>query len=141
MPFDVGNIHVGTPLPRFTRHVTRTTVFIFSAAYFGTHRFHYDLESARAEGFDDVIITSNLICSYFEQAVRQWTGDALWLRSLEERSISAAFAGSTLVIEGNVSEVTKQDSELEVFCDLTATTESGVKVSTCRIELRLDGVA
>src|ERR1700739_4667237 len=104
-PFDQAPLAVGDKIPRLTRHVTRTTVVIFNAAYYGTHRFHYDVEAARAEGFADVVVTANLICSYFEQAVRAFTGDAGYLRALEERSIAPAVAGATLVIEGAVTEV------------------------------------
>ena len=107
---------VGDEIPPLTRKVSRTTVFIFNAAYYGTHRFHYDVEAARAEGFADVVVTANLICSYFEQAVRGLTGDARYLRALEERSITPTVAGATLTIEGAVTEVERRADGTRFVC-------------------------
>jgi acyl dehydratase len=131
---------VGDRIPRLTRKVTRTTVFIFNAAYYGTHRFHYDVEAARAEGFADVIVTANLICSYFEQAVRGFTGDACYLRALEERSIAPAVAGATLAIEGAVTEVEQRADGTRFVCELVATDQEGRRISTCRAELATAGI-
>jgi acyl dehydratase len=132
-------IREGDRIPPLTRQVTRVSVFIFSASYFGTHRFHYDVEDARAHGFPDVIVTSNLICSYFEQAVRRWSGDVTALRSLEERSVAPTFAGNTLTVEGEVTAVTRAEDQTTVSCSLTATNEEGAVVSRCVVELELVG--
>jgi acyl dehydratase len=137
----LARLAVGEKIPPLTRHVTRTTVFIFNASYFGTHRFHYDVEAARAEGFDDVVVTSNLISSYFEQAVRGLTGDARYLRALEERSIAPAVAGATLVIEGEVTEVDRRADGVRLVCELTATDQEGRRISTGRAELGTAGLA
>jgi hydroxyacyl-ACP dehydratase HTD2-like protein with hotdog domain len=110
-------------------------VFIFNAAYYGTHRFHYDVEAARAEGFADVVVTANLICSYFEQAVRGFTGDARYMRALEERSIAPAAVGATPVVEGGVAEVERRADGTRFVCELVATDQEGRRISTCRAEL------
>jgi hydroxyacyl-ACP dehydratase HTD2-like protein with hotdog domain len=110
-------------------------VFIFNAAYYGTHRFHYDVEAARAEGFADVVVTANLICSYFEQAVRGFTGDARYMRALEERSIAPAAVGVNPVIEGAVTEVERRADGTRFVCELVATDQEGRRISTCRAEL------
>lgn len=133
--FDPATVAVGDKIPRLSRVVTRTTVFIFNASCFGTHRFHYDLDAARAEGFDDVIVTSNLIGSYFEQAVRRFTGQARYLRALEERSLAAAVAGVTLTIEGTVTHVERRADATRFACDLVATDQHGRRISTGRAEL------
>ena len=139
-PFDPAPLAVGDKIPPLTRKVTRTTVFIFNASYYGTHRFHYDVEAARAEGFADVVVTANLICSYFEQAVRSFTGDARYLRALEERSIAPAVAGATLVIEGEVTEVDRRADGTRFVCQLVATDQEGRRISTCRAELDNAGI-
>ena len=115
-------------------------MFIFNAAYYGTHRFHYDVEAARAAGFGDVVVTANLICSYFEQAVRGFTGDAGYLRALEERSIAPAVAGATLVIEGAVTEVERRADGTRFVCELVAVDQDGRRISTCRAELDTAGL-
>ena len=110
-------------------------MFIFNAAYYGTHRFHYDVEAARAAGFTDVVVTANLICSYFEQAVRAFTRDPRYLRVLAERSISPAVAGAALAIEGAVTEVEQRADGTRFVCELVATDQEGRRISTCRAEL------
>ena len=115
-------------------------MFIFNAAYYGTHRFHYDVEAARAAGFADVIVTANLICSYFEQAVRGFTGDAHYLRALEERSIAPAVAGSTLMIDGAVTEVERRADGTRFVCQLVATDREGRRISTSRAEFDTAGI-
>ena len=137
---DPALLAVGDEIPPLTRKVSRTTVFIFNAAYYGTHRFHYDVEAARAEGFADVVVTANLICSYFEQAVRGLTGDARYLRALEERSIAPAVAGATLTIEGTVTEVERRTDGTSFVCELVATDEEGRRISTGRAELDTAGI-
>jgi hydroxyacyl-ACP dehydratase HTD2-like protein with hotdog domain len=132
-PFDQAPLAVGDKIPPLTRSVTRTTVFIFNASYYGTHRFHYDVEAARAEGFADVVVTANLVCSYFEQAVRGFTGDARYLRALEERSIAPAVAGATLTIE-------RRADGTRFACELVATDQEGRRISTCRAELDTAGI-
>ncbi|MCU1415621.1 MAG: hypothetical protein JWN80_2961 [Microbacteriaceae bacterium] len=133
--FDATTVRVGDELSPLVREITRTTIFIFSAAYFGTHRFHYDVEASRAQGFDDVIVTANLICSYFEQAVRAWTGDSTYLRVLEERSVVTAFAGDPLRITGSVGSVEQSSDGYLIACELNASSSSGQTASTCHVEL------
>jgi hydroxyacyl-ACP dehydratase HTD2-like protein with hotdog domain len=139
-PFDQAPLAVGDKIPPLTRSVTRTTVFIFNASYYGTHRFHYDIEAARAEGFADAVVTANLISSYFEQAVRGFTGDAQYLRALEERSIAPAVAGVALTIEGAVTEVERRTDGTRFVCELVATDQEGRRISTCRAELDTAGI-
>jgi hydroxyacyl-ACP dehydratase HTD2-like protein with hotdog domain len=140
-PFDQAALAVGSKIPPLTRSVTRTTVFIFNASYYGTHRFHYDIEAARAEGFTDVVVTANLICSYFEQALRGFTGDTRYLRALEERSIAPAVAGATLTIGGGVTEVERRADGTHFVCELVATDQDGRRISTCRAELDTAGIS
>jgi hydroxyacyl-ACP dehydratase HTD2-like protein with hotdog domain len=116
-------------------------VFIFNASCYGTHRFHYDVEAARAEGFADVVVTANLISSYFEQAVRGLTGDSRYLRALEERSIAPAVAGATLAIDGTVTEVERRADGTRFVCELVATDHEERRISTGRAELDTAGLS
>src|SRR5260370_516339 len=79
-------------LPGLQRTAARLTLFLFGVGYWTSHRIHYDLDAAQAEGFDDVLVTANLLSAYNVELLTRWTGDPYCLLTLEERNVSPAFA-------------------------------------------------
>jgi hydroxyacyl-ACP dehydratase HTD2-like protein with hotdog domain len=128
-------ISVGDELPTATRTPTRLTLFLFGVAYWTAHRVHYDVELARAEGFDDVLVTANLLSGYLAALTTQWAGDPGCLRTLTERNLSPAVAGDELTIRGSVIELIQETGT--VRCALTVDKSDGSVVVTAEATLHL----
>jgi hydroxyacyl-ACP dehydratase HTD2-like protein with hotdog domain len=115
-------------LPVLHRRPTRLTVFMFGIAHFTPHRIHYDVETARAEGFDDVLVTANLLSAYNVELLTRWTGNPHCLVELEERNVSPAVAGDLLTITGRVLDVGVTDGRRTARCSLQITKGDGTIV-------------
>lgn len=115
-------------LPVLHRRPTRLTMFMFGIAHFTPHRIHYDVETARAEGFEDVLVTANLLSAYNVELLTQWTGNPHCLVELEERNVSPAVAGDLLTITGRVLDVGVADGRRTARCSLQITKEDGAIV-------------
>jgi hydroxyacyl-ACP dehydratase HTD2-like protein with hotdog domain len=118
----------GDALPVLHRTATRLTLFLFGVAYWTSHRIHYDLDAARAEGFDDVLVTANLLSAYNVELLTRWTGDPHCLLTLEERNVSPAFADDELTVTGRVLEVGAPDKARTARCSLLITKNHGMAV-------------
>ncbi|ORW68099.1 hypothetical protein AWC23_21970 [Mycobacterium saskatchewanense] len=95
------------------------SVFLFGVAYWTPHRIHYDVEYARAEGFDDVLVTANLLSAYNVQLLTSWTGDRQCVLELEERNVAPAVGGDALTVTGEVLHVEVVDGRRRARCALT----------------------
>jgi acyl dehydratase len=122
------DIEVGDVLPKLRRTPTRVTLFMFGVAYWTSHRAHYDVEFARAQGFKDVLVTANLLSAYNAELVTSWAGAAGTLRSLEERSLSPAVAGDTVIARGTVTQVEDVEGGRLAWCDLQIFTDADAQV-------------
>jgi hydroxyacyl-ACP dehydratase HTD2-like protein with hotdog domain len=98
-------VRVGDALPTAVHHTTRVGIFLFAAAHWTPHRIHYDVEQARLEGFDDVVVTGALMSGWVARLLTEWTGDPHCLRELEERNVAVAVAGDTLTVSGVVASL------------------------------------
>lgn len=133
------DVHIGDELPPMTKRITRVTLFLFGVSYFTAHRIHYDVEFSRGEGFEDVLVTANLLSAYSAQLLAQWAGDPTTLRSLEERNVAPAFAGDTLVLSGRVvglEPAARGDGGL-VRCDVSVNRTDSVRIVTAHATVQL----
>ena len=131
-------VRIGDELPTATRTPTRLTLFLFGVAYWTAHRIHYDVENARAEGYEDVLVTANLLSGYLAALTTRWAGDPGCLRTLTERNVSPAVAGDELTIRGSVTDlVPDTDGGGIARCALTVEKTDGVLVVTAHAALHL----
>ncbi|WP_216892617.1 hypothetical protein [Nocardia alni] len=135
-------IRVGDELPAATHTPTRLTLFLFGVAYWTAHRIHYDVELARAEGYDDVLVTANLLSAYLAALATGWAGDPDCLVALSERNLSPAVAGDTLTIRGTVAELIPDTEGGGIAdCALTVEQADGTVVVSATATLRLPASA
>ena len=95
----------GSKLEDLVRSPTRVTCFLFAVAWWAPHRVHYDLELAREEGYDDVMVPGLLLNEYVVSAVTSWTGDPTTLRRMTIRNAAPVFAGETVTVRSEVVAV------------------------------------
>jgi hydroxyacyl-ACP dehydratase HTD2-like protein with hotdog domain len=122
------HVAVGDELPPMVRRPTRVTLFLFGVAYWTSHRTHYDIEAARAEGFDDVLVTANLLSAYNAELLARWTGDPHCVLELEERNVLPAVAGNVLTITGRVTALGEHRGLGTARCALSIVNADGAVV-------------
>ncbi|MFE5699529.1 hypothetical protein [Rhodococcus koreensis] len=115
-------------LPVLERTPTRLTLFLFGVAYWTSHKIHYDVEAARAEGFDDVLVTANLLSAYNVELLTHWTGNPQCVLELAERNISPAIAGEMLTITGRVVDLEPAGDRTTARCSLLISRRDGSTV-------------
>jgi 3-methylfumaryl-CoA hydratase len=120
----------GSQLPELHRTPTRVTCFLFAVAWWAPHRVHYDIEWARQEGFDDVMVPGLVISEYVVTALTSWTGDPYDLRRLSIRNTGPAFAGENLTVRAQVAGVTPGEDRTAVTFDFTVSKDGGQPVAT-----------
>jgi hydroxyacyl-ACP dehydratase HTD2-like protein with hotdog domain len=101
----VGDVAEGAALPSLRVTPTRVSVFLFGVAVWGAHRIHYDVEWARQEGYEDVLVQSPLISAHNVRLLTAWAGHERALVRLSERNVSPPLAGQELVFTGKVVRV------------------------------------
>jgi hydroxyacyl-ACP dehydratase HTD2-like protein with hotdog domain len=123
-------VRPGDQLPVLQRRPTRVTMFLFGVAYWTSHRIHYDVEAARAEGFDDILVTANLLSAYNVELLTSWTGDPFCVLELEERNVAPALAGDGLTVTGRVLDVAEAAGRRTARCALAITKTDATTVLT-----------
>jgi hydroxyacyl-ACP dehydratase HTD2-like protein with hotdog domain len=122
----------GSALPALVRTPTRVTCFLFAVAWWTPHRVHYDVEWAREEGYEDLMVPGLLINEYVVTAVTSWTGDPSNLRRLTIRNTGPAFAGDTVTVAGEVAEAVRQEDRTVITFDFTVVKQGDQPVATGR---------
>ncbi len=93
---------------------------------------HYDVEWAREEGYEDLMVPGLLINEYVVTAVTSWTGDPSNLRRLTIRNTGPAFAGDTVTVAGEVAEAVRQEDRTVITFDFTVVKQGDQPVATGR---------
>jgi 3-methylfumaryl-CoA hydratase len=122
----------GTRLPALVRTPTRVTCFLFAVAWWTPHRVHYDVEWARHEGYEDLMVPGLLINEYAVTAVTSWTGDPSHLRHLTIRNTGPAFAGDTITVAAEVAETVSRNDHTAITFDFTVVKQGDQPVATGR---------
>jgi 3-methylfumaryl-CoA hydratase len=126
----VRTLQPGSLLPEWHRTPTRITCFLFAVAWWAPHRVHYDIEWARQEGLDDVMVPGLLISEYVVTAITSWSGDPCHLRRLAVRNTGPAFAGENLTVRAQVAEVAPAGDRTAVTFDFSVAKDGGQFVAT-----------
>jgi 3-methylfumaryl-CoA hydratase len=136
-PRSFSTVQVGDDVGLVTHTITRVTLFLFGVAYFTAHRIHYDVEYSRSEGFDDVLVTANLLSAYSANLIEQWARHPGALRSLEERNLAPASAGDTVVLTGTVVDLEPTPTGGTVLCNLRVDNDRGLALVTGQASIAL----
>ncbi len=131
---------IGTRLSSLVRSPTRITCFLFAVAWWTPHRVHYDVEWARHEGYDDLMVPGLLLNEYAVTALTSWTGDPSTLRRLTVKNLAPAFAGDTITIEPVVADTTERAGCRVITIDFTLTKGGPVQVASGRGVIELPPV-
>jgi hydroxyacyl-ACP dehydratase HTD2-like protein with hotdog domain len=99
------SVATGEALPRLRHTFTPVDLVAYGAATWDWHRVHYDLEYARRMKLPNVLVDGQAFGALLARAAMEWAGPRAFITRLAFRMKSMAFAGDTLVAEGEVAEV------------------------------------
>ena len=85
--------------------IERSDIVAMSLATRDFHPVHHDVEVARALGHPDLFINIMTTAGLVERFVRQWCGSVGRVASLKLKLGVPHYAGETLVLKGDVSNV------------------------------------
>jgi len=95
----------GEALPALERRFTTVDLVAYGAATWDWHRLHYDLEYARSLKLPGVVVDGQAFGALLARAALDWAGPRAFMTRLAFRMKSMAFAGDTLLAEGEVTAV------------------------------------
>lgn len=101
----VSGVVAGETLLPLRHTFTAVDLVAYGAATWDWHRVHYDLEYARRMQLPNVLVDGQAFGALFARAAMEWAGPRAFIAKLAFRMKSMAFAGDTLVAEGEVVEV------------------------------------
>ena len=95
----------GDKLPPLSKTFSSVDLFGYGAATWDWHRMHWDAELVRAKGFSAAVIDGQMYGGVFARAALAWAGPRGFITRLSLKMKSMAFAGDTLLAEGEVTSV------------------------------------
>lgn len=113
--------------------------FLFSVTMWATHRIHYDMEWAREEGYDDVLVIGAQIYTWIERLVVDWCGSPSAVRKYSFRHDGFPIVKQELVLTLTVDSVA--DTEMggrRVTLAARVERSSGGAVLSGSVEVELD---
>lgn len=102
-PVRFEDICVGQSLPSLRVEVTTSSIVVSAIATRDFHPIHHDLDAVRKLGHPALFLNIFSSAAYVERFVSQWSGSEARLSRMSIRLGAPCYAGSTLRLEGTVS--------------------------------------
>jgi hydroxyacyl-ACP dehydratase HTD2-like protein with hotdog domain len=112
---------------------TAIQLFRFSAVTWNSHRIHFDRAYARAEGYPDTLVQSQLHGCFLAHTVLRWAGPGAQLLTFRWENRHFALAGDVLTCAGRVTAVEGRI----VTCELQETNQDGRVCAPAWVTVRL----
>ncbi|MDA9481467.1 hypothetical protein XI07_05500 [Bradyrhizobium sp. CCBAU 11445] len=125
-------VRLGEKLPPWEKTFTTVDLMAYGAATWDWHRLHYDIDFAKSMKLPNVVVDGQAFGALFARAVVDWAGPLAFVARLSFKMKSMSFAGETLRVESEVTEV--QDRTIGLAQKLTS---GGRLVSEAKTEIRL----
>jgi acyl dehydratase len=116
---------VGEELPALRVEVTATRIVAGALASRDFMPVHHDHAYAASQGAPDIFMNILSTTGWCSRFLTDWAGEDALLRRLAIRLGVPVFAGTTLTLTGEVTEVADRDGERWVDVALRATTDLG----------------
>lgn len=101
----LSDLRPGETLPMAEKTYSSTDLVMYGAATWDWHRLHHDDAFAKDMGLPAPVLDGQIFGALFAKQATAWLGPQAFIRRLNFRMRSMAFAGDTLRIEGQVAEL------------------------------------
>ncbi len=111
-------VKVGEKLPSLIKHCTLTSMIAYAGATWDWHKVHYDPEFLASLEIVRPIVDGQVFGAYVVQALQDWLGGDAFISELEFRFSQMVFAGESVRVDGEVTQVTPQFIKLDLHIDV-----------------------
>lgn len=134
-------VKIGDELPPFSRKGTLEHWNRFAAVNYEFAPHHWDVDVAKAEGFDAPFSMAPLQLAFFHAMLRDWMKENGRIVSVSAKLRGPFFKDQTLTAGGHVTAISPGEEETMVNLELTQTDETGrsIAVGTAQIALHQQG--
>lgn len=129
---------VGEKHPPLEKSFTAIDLVAYGAATWDWHRLHYDVEYARSLKLPNVIVDGQAFGGLFARAALDWLGPQAFLAKMSLRMKAMVFAGDSVRIEGEVTEV-RREAGYSIVAIAQRMTCRDKTAAEATIEVRLPG--
>ncbi len=136
MSAPAGTPRPGDAPPPLERRFTAVDLVMYGGATWDWHRLHHDSSFAEEMELPGPVIDGQIYGALFAKQAVDWLGPRAFIRKLEFRMAAMAFAGDSLVAEGEVAETRSEDGAVVVV--LSQRLRNGEKtIAEATTEVRL----
>ncbi len=108
------DLSVGDELPPMVKQASRAQLFMYSAITWNPHRIHYDVDYARFEGHEDVIVHGPLQGAWLTQFLTDWAGPQGRLVKAGWQNRASGLPEQNLTFTGRVTAIDGDKVTIEI---------------------------
>ncbi len=126
----------GDAMPKARKTFSSANLVMYGAATWDWHRLHHDDAFAHKMGLPAPVIDGQIYGALFAKQATGWLGPKAFVRRLSFRMRSMAFAGDTLHMAGQVSQIlTEEDCPIVVLSQQLTKDDDIVAEATTEVRL------
>ncbi len=130
------DLNPGDVMPNAEKTLSTHDLMMYGAATWDWHRLHYDDGFAKSMGLPAPVLDGQIYGALFAKQAVGWLGPKAFIRRLNFRMRAMAFAGDTLRLEGQVSEVrVEEDGAVAVLHQQVKKGDDVVAEATTEVRL------
>ena len=124
-PLYFDEVQPGCEIAPLRKEITLPQMVFYAAATWDFHRYHYDHEFVREQGFPMPFVDGQVLGAFLAQMLTDWAGDPGAISQLGFRFREFAFPGDSLLCKGQVVGKLRQEGRNTVECELTIENQEG----------------
>lgn len=111
---------VGDRMPVLERAITLPEMVVYAGATWDWYRLHYDLEFAERKKLPGPVVDGQEFGALFVKQLQDWFGPRCFVRTLDFRYRNLMYAGETVRITGEITEVRPDEVEVALAATIAA---------------------
>ena len=132
----VDELRPGNVMPEFEHRFSAVDLVMYGGATWDWHRLHYDATFTAEMKLPGPVIDGQIYGALFAKQAVDWLGPRAFVARLDFRMRAMAFAGDTLVSQGEVAETRAEDGhDVVVLSQCLRNGETVIAEATTEVRL------
>ncbi|MDY6881984.1 MAG: MaoC/PaaZ C-terminal domain-containing protein [Desulfatiglans sp.] len=119
------DIKVGDPVPGLKQDVTIIGMAMYCGITWDFARQHYDHQFAGTLGYEGPVVDPQMYGAFLARMLTDWIAEKGRIRRLAMRYMAPAYLGDTLSYSGKVAEVSSEQGNRHIRCELFVEEQKG----------------
>ena len=124
-PLHFEDVEAGDEVPALEKAISLPQMVSYAAATWDFHRYHYDQEYARQQGYPQPFADGQMLGAFLAQMLADWTGDPGAIHKMGFRFRDLVFPGDVLRCKARVTAKSSQRDRNLVECELWIENQDG----------------